>query len=159
MSSRASHVRTLDYAQRPTCANLRGPSVMSQAVVSIAIGAACAALSTLLGQFGRSWSSALSVSWLALFTCPLACTAWTLRGSLDGRLLSGALLIAALVADLVILHATRAQGNAYFHLDWQSRPVVVIAWLALWSTWHAAALAGLVLPRRARNADGDLRAR
>jgi hypothetical protein len=137
-------MRTLDYAEPPKPANPRGPSVVSQAVASISFGIACAALSTLLGDFGRSWSSALSVSWLALFTFPLACDAWALRGSLDGRLLSGALVITALVADLVILHATRAQGNAYFHLDWQSRPVVVAAWLALWSAWHAAAVAALV---------------
>jgi hypothetical protein len=144
MSDRSSHAKVLDYAEPPQRVRPRGPSVVSQAVVSVAVGVACAALSTLLGGFGRGWSSALSVSWVALFTCPLACVAWEMRGTLDGRLLSGALLITALIADLVVLHETRAESNAFFHLDWHSRPIVVLTWLALWLGWHGVALAAQV---------------
>ena len=65
---------TVDYAtpaSEATALAGRG-AVMAWAVVGLVLGLGCMWPVIGLGGFGHGWSSAFSVSWLALFTSPLA---------------------------------------------------------------------------------------
>jgi hypothetical protein len=69
-----------------------------------------------------------------------------------GKGLALLLLVAAIIANINLRAATRAEGQRYFDRVWSDSPGDVAAWAALWAAWQVTALAVLFWPPLVRGA-------
>jgi hypothetical protein len=130
----------------------RGGALVGYAVFGLILALACVWLAFGLAGLGHGWSSACSVSGVALITYPLSGVAWAMRRRPAGKAVALFLLLAAIVADFELRNDARAEDNYYFERVWSNERADVIAWAALWFAWQVVVVAALVWPPQSRPA-------
>jgi len=132
--------------QRGTLWHGRISVIVGWSVVGLILGLICGWLAFGLGGLGHGWTSAASVSWLALLTFPLTGVALALRRRLWGKGLGLLLFMTALVSHIILVSNTYEDGADHFARVWSNEPGLVVVWAALWGTWQVGAVAALLSP-------------
>jgi phosphoglycerol transferase MdoB-like AlkP superfamily enzyme len=114
----------------------------------IVVTAACLGVAVLLAGAGHGWTTAFLVSLAGLVTSPVAVVAWAKRRDATGKRIALLLVAVAIVANLILVNLTKAEGARYFESEWSSNPEIVVIWAALWAVWQVVALAALFWPGR-----------
>jgi hypothetical protein len=81
-----------------------------------------------------------------MLTSPVSVVAWGLRRQAMGKGLALLLIIAAIIANILLVSFTRSEGVEYFERAWSSLRGGVIVWACLWAMWQVVALAALLWP-------------
>jgi hypothetical protein len=113
-------------------------------LLGLTIGAAGLALGSYLASGNNGWPSAIWYSVIGLVGAPVSFLSWTSRRSRRRGLMAGLALAVGLFASMgLMLDLTHETSQISF--AWSQVPLAVVAWILLWVSWQALALARLIL--------------
>lgn len=118
-------------------------------LLGLCYAAIIAALAALMGGAGHGWS-AVSISSVGLALIPSANTARHYLHTNIGRFVSFTLLLAAGIADVLIVKETLAEGLGYVERTISAVPLMFLVWLVLWVGWQLVFLSQCLIPSPGR---------
>jgi hypothetical protein len=113
-------------------------------LLGLIIGGGGLALGAYLASGNNGWQSALWFSVIGLVAAPVSAVSWSSRRSKRRSAMAGVALILGILASMGLLLDLTSETSG-ITLAWSQVPLAVAAWLVLWLSWHAAALARLVM--------------
>jgi hypothetical protein len=113
-------------------------------LLGLIIGSGGLALGAYLASGNNGWHSVLWYSVIGLVAAPVSTASWSSRRSKRRSAMAGIALALGLLASMgLLLDLTSETSEIAF--AWSQVPLAVVAWLALWLSWHAAALVRLIM--------------
>jgi hypothetical protein len=120
-------------------------------LLGLILGAGGLALGAYLASGNNGWHSALWFSVVGLVGAPVSALSWSSRRSKRRSIMAGVALVVGLVASMGLLFDLTNE-HSQIAFAWSQVPLAVAAWVAVWASWQAAALARLIMfqPPRVR---------
>jgi cellulose synthase/poly-beta-1,6-N-acetylglucosamine synthase-like glycosyltransferase len=109
------------------------------ALIGLVYGAVLTGMAFVIAGGGHGWCSTL-ISAVGLGLLPLGAVAWTRRH----RTTAVIAITLGLVSDIALVVATAREGVEYVQRIFETIPLFVLSWLALWLVWQIAVIVALV---------------
>jgi hypothetical protein len=114
-------------------------SSITAVLIGFVYGVVLAGMAFVIAGGGHGWCSTL-ISAVGVILLPLVAIAWVRR-----RRTTAAIAIAAgVISDIALIFATAREGVEYVKRIFETIPVFVLAWLALWLVWQISVTVALV---------------
>jgi hypothetical protein len=114
-------------------------SSIAAALIGLVYGVVLAGMAFVIAGGGHGWCSTL-ISAVGLVLLPLVAVAWVRRR----RTTAAIVITAGLISDIALIFATAREGVEYVERIFETIPLFVLGWLALWLIWQVAATVALI---------------
>src|SRR6266404_759448 len=114
-------------------------SSIAAASIGLVYGVALAGMAFVIAGGGHGWCSTL-ISAVGLVLLPLVAVAWVRRS----RTTAAIAITLGLISDIALIFATAGEGVEYVERIFETIPLFVLGWLALWLIWQVSVTGALV---------------